>query len=217
MSATAKFLFDVDFGRGADAPAEPTITASALAEAVAEAQAHAYRNGVMSVEAQARADAERRDAVACERIAAALGDMAHGLDAVARQIEAEAVAVAFSVARKLAAELVAAAPMAEVEALFERAFAEFITAPHVVVRVHEAQYPAARERLDAIAQARGFEGRLVVLGEPDIAPGDCRIEWADGGLTRTRTQTEAAIAEVVERYVGALRGDAATPQDGGEG
>ena len=32
--------------------------------------------------------------------------------------------------------------------------------------------------------ARGFEGRLVVLAEPEIAPGDCRIEWADGGVVR---------------------------------
>ena len=58
-----------------------------------------------------------------------------------------------------------------------------------------------RDRLDEIARARGFEGRLVVLAEPDIAPGDCRIEWADGGLSRDRAKTEAVIAEAVDRYV----------------
>jgi flagellar assembly protein FliH len=43
----------------------------------------------------------------------------------------------------------------------------------------------------------------VVLAEPDIAPGDCRIEWADGGVNRNRASAEAAISEAVNRYVAA--------------
>jgi flagellar assembly protein FliH len=50
----------------------------------------------------------------------------------------------------------------------------------------------------------------VVLGVPDIQIGDCRIEWADGGLTRDRATTEAAIVEAVDRYVAVRRG--LTPQ-----
>ena len=42
-----------------------------------------------------------------------------------------------------------------------------------------------------------------MLAEPDIAPGDCRIEWADGGINRDRAATEAAIDEAVARYVAA--------------
>ena len=52
-----------------------------------------------------------------------------------------------------------------------------------------------------IARAHGFEGRLVVLGEPGIAVGDCRIEWADGGVNRDNAATDAAIGEAVARYV----------------
>jgi len=48
-------------------------------------------------------------------------------------------------------------------------------------------------------------GRLVVLAQPDIAPGDCRIEWADGGLVRERAAAEAVIAEAVSRYVAVRR------------
>ena len=53
------------------------------------------------------------------------------------------------------------------------------------------------------ARTRGFEGRLVVLAEPDIGFGDCRVEWADGGVTRDRDKTEATIAEIVRRYIAA--------------
>ena len=41
----------------------------------------------------------------------------------------------------------------------------------------------------------------MVLAEPEIALGDCRIEWADGGVTRDSATTEAAIADMVRRYV----------------
>ena len=42
-----------------------------------------------------------------------------------------------------------------------------------------------------------------MLAEPGMALGDCRIEWADGGLARDRAATEAAIGEAVGRYVAA--------------
>ena len=45
--------------------------------------------------------------------------------------------------------------------------------------------------LQRLAKERGFEGRLVTFGEPDIAPGDVRLEWADGGIVRDRSRIEA--------------------------
>ena len=44
-----------------------------------------------------------------------------------------------------------------------------------------------------LAKERGFEGRLITLGEPDIAPGDVRLEWADGGVVRDRSRIEEAV------------------------
>ncbi len=65
--------------------------------------------------------------------------------------------------------------------------------------------PPRREKLDEIARAHGFEGRLVVLGEPGIGAGDCRIEWADGGVNRDAAAADAAIGEAVARYISARR------------
>ena len=62
-----------------------------------------------------------------------------------------------------------------------------------------------REKLEETARLHGFDGRLIVLGEPEIAPGDCRIEWADGGIVRGRAATDAAIIEAVNRYAAARR------------
>ena len=59
----------------------------------------------------------------------------------------------------------------------------------------------AREKIERLAAQSGFEGRLVILAEPEIASGDCRIEWADGGVVQERAAIEARIDELVGRYM----------------
>src|SRR5581483_3529921 len=99
-----------------------------------------------------------------------------------------------AVARKLAPTLIAREPFAEIAALASDCFRQLVTAPHIVVRVNDTVYATAKEKLEEIARGCSFEGRLVVLAEADIAMGDCRIEWADGGINRDNTSAEAAIA-----------------------
>ena len=209
MGAAPKFLFDRDFGPAAEVKA-PAVPAADHAAALAEAETRGYRAGMNAAEAQARTEAERRLALAFERIAGGVEQLRTSLRRVEDRFEAEAVEVALAVGRKLAADLVAKEPFAELCALADQCFREMISAPHIVVRVNADLYSDAKQKLEEIARARGFEGRLVVMSEGDIAPGDCRIEWADGGLKRDRVATEAAIAEAVGRYVTARRG-------GGEG
>jgi len=201
MNARAKFLFDTDFGAGDEHEAESAATKAALEAAVADAEARGHRAGYAAGQAAAQAEAERRTAAALDQIGANLAALAGALRGIEQRLEAEAVEVAVAVAKKLAGELVAREPMAEIAALAADCFNHLVGAPHVVVRINDAHYGDARERLEEIARMRGFEGRLVVLAEPDLAPGDCRIEWADGGLARDRARSEAAIAEAVAGYV----------------
>ena len=203
MSAPVKFLFEDDF-TGHAAPGKRMITAAAHEAALARAEAEGYRKGMAAAEAKI----EGRATAACERIAQGVATMAQGLSAVEARLEAESVEVAVAVARKLAPELIAAEPLGEIAALASSCFHQLIAAPHVVVRIAEQVYETAHTRLEQIAQLHGFEGRLVVLAEPGMALGDCRIEWADGGLSRDRAATEAAINEAVGRYVAARRGAA---------
>jgi flagellar assembly protein FliH len=202
MSVPVKFLFEDDFANGPGS--RRMVSATAHEAALARAEAEGYRKGVAAAESKT----EGRTAAACERIAQAVNVMAQGLGAVEARLEAESVEVAVAVARKLAPELIAAEPLNEIAALAASCFHQLVAAPHVVVRIAEQVYEHAHARLEQIAQLHGFQGRLVVLAEPGMALGDCRIEWADGGLSRDRAATEAAIGEAVSRYV-AARGGAA--------
>ncbi|MDQ2079767.1 FliH/SctL family protein [Xanthobacteraceae bacterium Astr-EGSB] len=207
MAAPAKFLFDLDFGPSAPVKTEvPTVPLADHERALAEAEMRGYKNGMAAAEVQARTEAERRTAAAFERIAVGLAGLDGRLTGIQQRLEAEAVEVAVEVARKLASALIAREPLGEIAALAEGCFRELLAAPHVVVRVHESLYAEAKDRLQEIARSRGFEGRLVVMGENDLAVGDCRIEWADGGLVRERATIEAAISDAVDRYVAIRRG-----------
>ena len=86
-------------------------------------------------------------------------------------------------------------PFGEIAALATECFRQLSTAPHVVVRVNDALHETAKAQLEEIARTRGFEGRLVVVAEPEIAVGDCRIEWADGGVVRDMAETEQSIGD----------------------
>ena len=203
MGAPVKFLFEDDFA-GSSAPAKPVIPLAQHEAQLAQAQAEAYRNGLAAAEAKI----EGRTSAACDRIAQGIAALAQGLRAIEARLEAESVEVAVAVARKLAPETIAAEPFAEIAALAAGCFRQLVGAPHVVVRIAEPIYEQAHTRLEEIARVQGFDGRLVVLAEPGMALGDCRIEWADGGLARDRAKTEAAISEAVARYVAARRGGA---------
>ena len=203
MGAPAKFLFDVDFAPGAQrnqAGSAETLAAHALQ--VAEAEASGHRRGY----AEAQAQTNRRLADAMERVAASLESANKALNTIEARLECEAVEVAVAVAKKLSPALIAREPFAEISALASQCFHELIASPHVVVRVNDAVYAEAREKLDQIMQAKNFQGRLVVLAEPEIAPGDCRVEWADGGINRDSAAAEAAVGAAVTSYIGARGG-----------
>lgn len=204
MVATAKFMFDNDFTPGR-VEAAPKIDLAAHEAEVAAAEQRGYRAGMNAAEAQARTEAERRIAMAMEHIGASLDRLGANLSGIEQKLEIEAVEVAAACARKLATALVENEPMTEIAALATNCLAELRSAPHVAVRVHESLHQQTSEQLKKIAAARGFEGRIVVLGETDIPPGDCRIEWADGGMVRDQQATDRLIAEAVARYISGRR------------
>ena len=200
MAAPAKFLFDMDFS-APDKSRERPATAAEVAQKVAAAEARAYRDGYDAGQREAKAESDRRTALALEEIRLAIQGIAARFAGVETRMETEAVDVAVAVARKLCSQLVAAEPLGEITGLVSDCFSHLVATPHLVVRINDSLYDAAREKIERQAAQSGFQGRLVVLAEPEIATGDCRIEWADGGVVLERAAIEAKINELVGRYM----------------
>jgi flagellar assembly protein FliH len=199
MKLNTKYMFDEDFASGD----KPTITVVEAERRRLDAEAQAHRKGFAAGQAQAQSEANQRVAVALDLIADGLARLDQALSGIEVRLETEAVEVAVAVAAKLSPELVAREPFAEISALATECFHQLVTTPHIVVRIGADIYEIAKDKLEEIARARGFEGRLVVLSDSAMAPGDCRIEWADGGVNRDQAATLASIDDVVGRYVAA--------------
>jgi flagellar assembly protein FliH len=200
MAAPAKFMFDMDFSAPDKARERPATTAE-IAQKIAAAEARAYRDGFDAAQREAKAESDRRAALALEEIGIAIRGIATRFAGIETRMETEAVDVAVAVARKLCSQLVANEPLAEITALVSDCFSQLVSTPHLVVRINDSLYDGARERIERLAKHSGFEGRLVILAEPEIASGDCRIEWADGGVVLDRAAIEAKINELVGRYM----------------
>jgi flagellar assembly protein FliH len=200
MAAPAKFLFDTDFS-APDRARERAPTPAEVAQKVADAEARAYRAGYEAALREAKVESDRRAALALEEIGIAIKGIASRFAGIETKMETEAVDVAVAVARKLCSELIAAEPLGEITGLVKDCFSHLVSTPHLVVRINDALYEEARGRIETLSKQSGFEGRLVILAEPGIPTGDCKIEWADGGVVLERAAIEAKINELVGRYM----------------
>ncbi|WP_342154476.1 flagellar assembly protein FliH [Methylorubrum sp. SB2] len=197
MRASRPFLFDTDFGRArGPSPAEAEAEARAAAERDAAA-ATAHARGLQEGRAEAAAQGQARLADALTRVGLAAAGLIHQSDARDAEREAQALAFASALARRIAGEALDAKPLAGVEEAARAALRHLRGVPHLVLRLNEGLVEEAETLMRRLAREHGFEGRLVVLGEPDMPPGDARLEWADGGVVRTRARIEAAVADAL--------------------
>lgn len=201
MTQHARFLFETEFTAEKKREAEPKVTLHEHHELIAHAREEGFHEGLAHGRAEAEVSIARDRESALMRLGQHLSSAADALGALEPRLEAEAIDIGVAVATKLAQDLVDRYPMAEIRALVADCFANLRTVPHLVVRVHDDLLDDARSELTRLASERGFEGRLVIMAEPSIARGDCRIEWASGGIVVDRAETQNRIAEAVNRFL----------------
>lgn len=193
MSTETRFLFETDFGNselsesGVRLYSEDDIQA-AKAEASQLAQAE-----MRSFEEQRAADL--------------LAEMSAKLDTLSAQRTEDlqsatesAVGVAVAMCRKALPTLAAQNALSEIAGHVTRTLADVHGEPRVVVRVAEENLAALQARIDEIAA--GFDGKIVLLVDDQLALTDCHVMWADGGserdVQRTWSEIDKAVALISE-------------------
>ncbi|CAN7671579.1 FliH/SctL family protein [Devosia sp. LjRoot16] len=200
-AAPAKFTFDLDLGRRQEH--NSLVTETAMASLLEEARREGREAGLAEGERTAVARAAKAEAAAAEALAVRVAAMAASMDDARKQTIAEGVELSLSIARKLAGGLIAREPTVEIEQLVAECMATLDGVPHLVIRCDPALADAVRDIATAKMTTSGFTGRLVVLGDPDIAIGDARIEWADGGVVRDIRKLSAEIDARIAQYFAA--------------
>jgi flagellar assembly protein FliH len=200
-AAPAKFTFDLDLGRRQER--NSLVTETAMASLLEQARREGREAGLAEGERTAVAKAAKAEAAAAESLAVRVAAMAASMDDARKQTIAEGVELSLSIARKLAGGLIAREPTAEIEQLVAECMATLDGVPHLVIRCEPALADAVRDIVTGKMTTSGFTGRLVVLGDPDIAIGDARIEWADGGVVRDIRKLSAEIDARIAQYFAA--------------
>ena len=121
----------------------------------------------------------------------------HHIDSLVRAQEEQARGLALAVAKKILPAFTAQNGLQEIEALVNDTIREMAREPRLVVRVGEGEFDALNERIQAIATQRAYPGKVVILSDAEVASGDCRIEWADGGVERDTNTTWQAIEQTL--------------------
>jgi len=226
MTSTRRFLFDTEFDADVARRRDERLAAEALLPRQAPApppepeepppppepvfksadllQAHedGYADGFANGKAAAEAAAVVRVSATLEMLADQLEYLVQSAaDTAARQREG-VIEIGAAIARKLLPDLSRRQGTAEVETLIATVITDLIDEPRMVIRVADADLDALSERIDAIATRRGFAGKVVLLAEPSVASGDCRIEWADGGVERDSARLWHDIDMAVARLLG---------------
>jgi len=210
VASTQKFLFDESFDEPVappqpepleeEAPPPPTFSEAELATAREEA----YRAGLQAGQEEARQGLEQASADTLASIGIALGEMITTIDRRAQEIEGASLRAAVDVARRLVPSLAASQAQVEVETIIAECLERLREEPRIVVRVADAAIDTIKSRLDDLAESKGFEGRIVLLSQPDFQPSEVKVEWADGGAERNLAAIWGDVDAALARALGAL-------------
>ncbi|MEQ8392418.1 MAG: FliH/SctL family protein [Thalassospira sp.] len=187
-------------------PPPPVYTEEQAAQMIAEAEQKGHAQGLTEGHAQGFEQGHQEVMASVEK---AIGDVesviAEKLDQIDEQqkranakINEDAIHVALGVMRKLAPAWSKQYELTEIEDIVRQCLANLFDAPKVLIKVHpdlEQELAAVSER---IALSRGFSGKVIVVGEPDVAIGDCMVSWGDGTAVRDTARVWSEINEIID-------------------
>ncbi len=208
MSVPLKFNFDTSFARPGDHDEREEKVITFSEGEMKSAREEAYQDGIAAGMAEAQETTEKLLTGELQRIAGHLDGLDRGMQEQMSNIRAEASDLALQIAKKLSPALIARTPLAEIESLLDECLSHLSAAPHVVIRICGSLAGPLRERVDSFVVERGYEGKIMILEDPEIERGDCRIEWADGGIQRDTQGLSDVIEKAVQRHMNLLRSPA---------
>jgi flagellar assembly protein FliH len=205
MSTPQKFLFEPSFDNveqpralSRKPPPEPPVSRAEFEAGRTAAFADGRRAGL----AEAARSAEARTAAALSALATDIKTVLALRERCAADVERRAIETMRAIMRKAVPALCRKDPLAEVAAVIDACLHEAFEEPRIVLRVVDALFEPLQQRLAAITAAAGYAGKIVLLADSNLGPGDVRVEWAEGGaerdVARLVCDIDAALARALD-------------------
>lgn len=221
MAAIRKFLFDTDFtvvgsrrpGDEIEAvetpedeevePAEEETPAPMFSEEDMEvARGQGFAEGKQAGINEAAAAIDRQIAETLDQIGSRLPDLFTAQENAVEELRRQGILMIRALARKVLPGQAERGAMEEIDHMAGLVLERLRSEPSIVFRVNDSLNEAVESRLAEIAAQKGLAGSIKVIGDADIPPGDCRIEWADGGAERRTDALLDEIDQIIARNLG---------------
>lgn len=200
MATPAKFLFDRSFerhmgdNRGAD-------DRSYSREDIDAACAQSHANGQIEGEKAAYESIQQTTAIELRALTMGIESLLEKRQIFERDIRRQAVHLAHTIASKLATRLVRSQPEQEITALFESCLDQGHEEPRIVIRAAADSIERLKPMVEPCLAAALANGSVILITDEAMAPGDCRIEWADGGAERRISDIATRVDAMIEDYL----------------
>jgi flagellar assembly protein FliH len=194
MSGPAKFMFENDFRNDRRARVSDAD--------IVNAERTGHEAGFAQGRMQALEEIQARYAAIASELSQQMEHLLNSNDQRALAIEHAAIQVAVDLAKRIGGAALAERPRAALEQAAREALGHARGAPHLAVRVNETVVDEMDKLFAKLCRETGFGGRVIVLGEPDAAIGEARMEWADGGILINQAGLDAALQQTMSDLFG---------------
>lgn len=194
-----RFLFDNYFDtndKGVTAARDFTV------EDLEQARREGFEEGKALGTELAQASINQQVADALANASRAFQALQVGMEGLKQEIEIDALKTVGMIVGKVVPSYAGKYGLDEVKALVHDCLSASYDEPRVVVRAHGSILGPLTDHLDQLTTSSGFNGNLVALEDPSLSPGDCRVEWADGGAERDVTRVWESIRATLDRFTG---------------
>jgi flagellar assembly protein FliH len=181
-------------------PPPPTFSEAELAAAREASRAEGEAAGIAATQASINA----QFADAAKAIGGVLPGLMNDREQAVQGLSEEAARLAVALVAKALPELNRRYGFGEIEAVVKSSIALAVDQPRIIIRVASDLASGLSREFETLAQATGYQGRIIVLGDATMGPADVRIDWGDGGAERLAQKVWSELAAIVERVVGHL-------------
>jgi flagellar assembly protein FliH len=150
------------------------------------------------------ASLEQQASLTLDLILRQIGDLLAEHKNWTAEVHHDSISMAVAIMRKLAPELLRGSEFPQVEHIVNEAFQFLTDQPKVMIRVASELEGPLSSKVNLMVSRVGYEGQVVLTGDPELELTDCRISWYAGAVERSLDETWEQIDEMVDRVLRGL-------------
>jgi flagellar assembly protein FliH len=216
MSVAEKFMFDHAFDEDPVVPLEPEILEDALeieeepeeiiptfsAEEVELARQQGHETGKAEGLAATQEALTRQTNETLGLIDKKLQKAFSTQDSANEELSRAALSVAIGICNKMFPALAEKSSFDEINRVIEQVFNNIIEEANIRITVHSSLSEKIKERVSEISETKNYQGRVTFHEDEATEPGNCKVEWSNGGSERNSAELWREINAIVERNLG---------------